>query len=101
MCNPRRVTVTATRDIAEAWRREVSRTVQLTEQVTGEARLRQTLSSRLGRARPCVHSRRGWSPARPTGRRFRKVTAAMSRAAMCCTGWMSRRWKSSPPWPMW
>ena len=48
MCNPRRVTVTATRDIAEAWQREVSRTVQLTEQVTGEARLRQALSSRLG-----------------------------------------------------
>ena len=48
MCNPRRVTVTATRDIAEAWRREVSRTVELAERVVGEARLRQSLSSSLG-----------------------------------------------------
>ena len=48
MCNPRRVTVTATPDIAEAWQREVCRTVQLAERVTGEARLRQALSSHLG-----------------------------------------------------
>jgi hypothetical protein len=48
MCNPRRVTVTATRDIAEAWRREVSRTAELSEHIVGEARLRQALSSRLG-----------------------------------------------------
>lgn len=50
MCNPRRVTVTATRNIAEAWQREVSRTVELSEQVVGEARLRQALSSSLGNA---------------------------------------------------
>jgi DNA-binding TFAR19-related protein (PDSD5 family) len=48
MCNPRRVTVTVTRDISEAWQREVSRTVALSEQVTGEARVRQPLSSSLG-----------------------------------------------------
>ena len=48
MCNPRRVTVTATRDIAEAWQREVSRTAELSEHIVGEARLRQALSSRLG-----------------------------------------------------
>lgn len=48
MCNPRRVTVTATRDIAEAWRREASRTVELSSEVVGEARLRQPLASRLG-----------------------------------------------------
>lgn len=48
MCNPRRVTVTATRDIAEAWRREASRTVDLTERVVGEARLCQSLSASLG-----------------------------------------------------
>lgn len=49
MCNPRRVTVTTTRDIAEAWRREVSRTVELAERVVGEARLRQALSAKLGK----------------------------------------------------
>jgi len=49
MCNPRRVTVTATREIAEAWQREVSRTVALSAQVTGEARVRQALSTSLGR----------------------------------------------------
>jgi len=49
MCNPRRVTVTATRDIAEAWQREISRTVTLSAQVTGEARIRQPLSNTLGR----------------------------------------------------
>ena len=48
MCNPRRITVTATRDLAEAWQREVSRTVALAEQVGGEARLRQPLADRLG-----------------------------------------------------
>jgi hypothetical protein len=47
MCNPRRVLVTATRDIAEEWHREVSRTVALDGQVTGEARVRQPLA-RMG-----------------------------------------------------
>lgn len=44
MCNPRRVLVTATREIAEEWRREVTRTVALSGQVTGEARVRQPLA---------------------------------------------------------
>jgi hypothetical protein len=48
MCNPRRVTVTLTRDIAEAWSREISRTVELTERVSGEARVQQNLSAQLG-----------------------------------------------------
>lgn len=48
MCNPRRVTVTATREIAEAWQHEVSRTVTLSTQVTGEARVCQPLSNTLG-----------------------------------------------------
>ncbi|MCP5420450.1 MAG: molecular chaperone DnaJ [Gammaproteobacteria bacterium] len=48
MCNPRRVTVTLTRDIAEAWRREISRSVELAERITGEARARQNLSAQLG-----------------------------------------------------
>lgn len=48
MCNPRRLTVTATRDLAEAWQREVSRTVALAEAVGGTARLRQPLADRLG-----------------------------------------------------
>ena len=41
MCNPRRVTITATRELAEAWRQEVSRTVELTGRVAGEARVHQ------------------------------------------------------------
>jgi hypothetical protein len=48
MCNPRRITVTATRQLQEAWQTEVSRTVQLQTQVTGEARIRQPLDTSLG-----------------------------------------------------
>jgi hypothetical protein len=48
MCNPRRVTTTLTRDLAEAWRREVSRTVELRSQVAGEARIRQPLEASIG-----------------------------------------------------
>jgi predicted nucleic acid-binding Zn-ribbon protein len=48
MCNPRRVTITATRDLAEAWRREVRRTAGLRRRVAGEARVRQPLRASLG-----------------------------------------------------
>ena len=37
MCNPRRVKVTATREIQECWQREVERRVELSEEVVGEA----------------------------------------------------------------
>jgi hypothetical protein len=49
MCNPRRIRVTATRQIEEAWQREVSRSVQLQERVVGEARIRQPLETTIGR----------------------------------------------------
>ncbi len=48
MCNPRRIRVTATRQLDEAWEREVSRTVELRERVIGEARVRQQLDASLG-----------------------------------------------------
>jgi len=48
MCNPRRIRVTATRQLNEAWQREVSRTVELQQQVIGEARVRQPLDTTLG-----------------------------------------------------
>jgi hypothetical protein len=48
MCNPRRVTITATRELDEAWQREVTRTSQLSAQVVGEARVRQSLAATLG-----------------------------------------------------
>ncbi len=48
MCNPRRIRVTVTRDLAEAWSHEISRTATLTERVTGEARVCQPLSHSLG-----------------------------------------------------
>lgn len=49
MCNPRRVEVTATRQIAEAWEREAVRAVELAGTVTGEARVRQALDASVGR----------------------------------------------------
>lgn len=49
MCNPRRIKVSATREIYEAWQREITRTVELTQQVAGEARIRQPLGDTLGR----------------------------------------------------
>lgn len=48
MCNPRRIRVTATRQLNQAWEREVSRTVELQQQVIGEARVRQPLDATLG-----------------------------------------------------
>ncbi|MGO8673138.1 MAG: molecular chaperone DnaJ [Capsulimonadaceae bacterium] len=48
MCNPRRVRVTATRELREAWQREVSRSIELQEIVTGEARVRQPLGATVG-----------------------------------------------------
>lgn len=48
MCNPRRVRVTATRELNEAWQREVTRTIEMRERVRGEARVRQQLDTALG-----------------------------------------------------
>ncbi len=48
MCNPRRIRVAATRRLNEAWQREVLRTVSLSENVMGEARVRQSLGATLG-----------------------------------------------------
>jgi hypothetical protein len=48
MCNPRRVEITATRELAEAWSHEVTRRVEVSGHVVGEARLRQGVSSTLG-----------------------------------------------------
>jgi len=48
MCNPRRIQVTATRSIAEAWNREVRRVASRSGIVRGEARVRQSLAASLG-----------------------------------------------------
>lgn len=48
MCNPRRVTISASRDLATAWEREVARTVRLTADVVGEARVVQRLGDSVG-----------------------------------------------------
>ncbi|MDI3285138.1 hypothetical protein [Polyangium sp. 15x6] len=48
MCNPRRVEVTATRAIVEAWEREVRRAASRTGTVRGEVRIRQSLAGTLG-----------------------------------------------------
>ncbi len=48
MCNPRRVTITATRELDEAWQREVTRTAELSAAVVGEARVVQSLAATLG-----------------------------------------------------
>ena len=50
MCNPRRVTITATRELDEEWQREVTRTTQLSAEVVGEARVNQALAGSLGPA---------------------------------------------------
>jgi hypothetical protein len=47
MCNPRRITVQATRQIAEAWRAAVERTARLSARVSGRARLSQPLGAML------------------------------------------------------
>lgn len=49
MCNPRRIRVSATRQLDEAWQREVSRRVELQARVVGEARVRQNLEGTVGR----------------------------------------------------
>lgn len=48
MCNPRRVRITATRELDEAWQHEVTRSVQLSSVVTGDARVRQAMGETLG-----------------------------------------------------
>jgi hypothetical protein len=48
MCNPRRIVITATRQIAEAWSREVQRAVRVSALVTGEARVTQQLATSVG-----------------------------------------------------
>lgn len=48
MCNPRRIQVTATRQINEAWEREVTRAVQLQGLVSGQARVIQQLGPTVG-----------------------------------------------------
>ncbi|WP_344447763.1 hypothetical protein [Acrocarpospora macrocephala] len=48
MCNPRRIRVRATRLLAESWDHEVRRSVELTDQVVGEARVRERLSRSVG-----------------------------------------------------
>lgn len=48
MCNPRRVQIRATCQLAEAWAQEIARSVALTARVCGEARVRQPLGAVLG-----------------------------------------------------
>lgn len=45
MCNPRRVEITATRQVAEAWQREVERVAEHAMTITGEARVRHALDA--------------------------------------------------------
>lgn len=47
MCNPRRVSVTATRDLADAWEQEVCRTARVSGRVAGEARIRRPLAATM------------------------------------------------------
>lgn len=47
MCNPRRVEIVATRQLQEAWEREVTRQVTLSSRVAGEARVCQPLDATL------------------------------------------------------
>lgn len=48
MCNPRRIRVRATRELAEAWEQEVRRTVTRQGQAIAEARVREPLDSSVG-----------------------------------------------------
>jgi FtsH ternary system domain X2 len=48
MCNPRKITARATRQIAEAWRTAVQRTARASGSATGRASLTQRLGSMLG-----------------------------------------------------
>ena len=45
MCNPRRVEITATRQVAEAWQREIERVAEQAMTITGEARVRHALDA--------------------------------------------------------
>jgi hypothetical protein len=48
MCNPRRVEVTATRELAEAWEHEVRRVATRSAHATGESRVREPLDGAIG-----------------------------------------------------
>jgi len=48
MCNPRRIRVRATRQLAEAWEQEVRRQVVRSGQAVAEARVREPLESTIG-----------------------------------------------------
>jgi hypothetical protein len=48
MCNPRRIRVRATRELAEAWEQEVRRQVTRSGQTVAEARVREPLGSSVG-----------------------------------------------------
>ncbi len=48
MCNPRRIRVTATRQVNQAWEHEVTRAVQLQGLVSGQARALQQLGPTVG-----------------------------------------------------
>ncbi|QXJ26321.1 molecular chaperone DnaJ [Actinomadura graeca] len=48
MCNPRRIQVRATRQLAEAWDQEVRRRVVLSGEASGEARVRERLAATVG-----------------------------------------------------
>jgi hypothetical protein len=48
MCNSRKITARATRQIAEAWRAAIQRTARLGDTVTGRAELTQPLGAMLG-----------------------------------------------------
>ncbi len=48
MCNPRRIRVRATRELAEAWAHEVRRQATRTGRAAGEARVRESLADSVG-----------------------------------------------------
>lgn len=48
MCEPRRIEITVTRQVREAWEREIERVAEASETVTGEARIVQPLDHSVG-----------------------------------------------------
>jgi hypothetical protein len=48
MCNPRRVHVTASRELLEAWQHEVQRVITLSGDVNAEVRIREVLDASIG-----------------------------------------------------
>nr|VFK60941.1 MAG: hypothetical protein BECKTUN1418D_GA0071000_11397 [Candidatus Kentron sp. TUN] len=48
MCNPRRIEVTATRQVRESWQREIRRVAEVSGTAHGEARIRQPLDASVG-----------------------------------------------------